>query len=784
MAWAQNTTTGEWEHSGTTRDAYRWPDPQEAKAWIPYRFAKVTDKPVIMIHLSEDARTGFEIGIMDDAGADIDNLTIRFRDDNVPGAPLYQAAHNIPADTPFDLEVAIDGNGFSATISTTDVDAVRLPTEGNASSGDYSTYRGHAFVSDVNGARIISGGTQPAESVVAVTNSPLVGFAKGNGGVYVRETTDVNWRLIRAGCFSSTDQLSEVEYGGKLLFVAYDSTTRLSRAWKVDVVNATCVPWVGNTGPLPGATDDGTTTIRHLSTLFGRVYGATEYQLYTSASPSYTVVGVDPEDDWLADPAEPGAAQVYTIGTSGREGEPIIAIAPGSAEAMMVFKKRSVYALHGDPVLGQTQEIEVSLSCGITGPKALASVDTGSYYIHTQEGAYIVSLSGAVPLSKSKLRRYMDIGRNQRDAYIVNVAYDMRDALVYFFLVQKNPTATIPRLHPVLDLQTSEFLLDEYWQDHEPTAAVFWNDRLIMGGRDGYCRWFVPFGSSDDGQQFSSKYTVLVETPGASGATYLGSLSLQLGTEVKYRYDRAENANGVAVTVYGGQTAEDAILPNRRTLRAGPMTFNPGRQTHLIGVADHAFAIEITGQGIGFDYSLEDGSITTRPTSLGASERGVARAAASGLCRPVFIAGTPTANVPPVANAGADATYTDTDENGEEYFQLDGTRSTDSDGYITAYRWTDSTGAVVGTTAIAGVYQAAGTSMTYTLRVTDNDGATDTDTVTITVQVGGGGGGGGTVDPPGGGTSTSPGPGTGDVVAEHLISSPGDPSSSGVGGEP
>jgi len=181
MAWAQNTTTGEWEHSGTTRDAYRWPDPQEAKAWIPYRFAKISDKPVIMIHLSEDARTGFEIGIMSDAGASTANLTIRFRDDNVPGAPLYQAAHNIPADTPFDLEVAIDGNGFYATISTTDVTAVRLPTEGNASSGDYSTYRGHAFVSDVDGARIISGGTQPAESVVAVTNSPLVGFAKGNG---------------------------------------------------------------------------------------------------------------------------------------------------------------------------------------------------------------------------------------------------------------------------------------------------------------------------------------------------------------------------------------------------------------------------------------------------------------------------------------------------------------------------------------------------------------------------------------------------------------------------
>jgi hypothetical protein len=90
------------------------------------------------------------------------------------------------------------------------------------------------------------------------------------------------------------------------------------------------------------------------------------------------------------------------------------------------------------------------------------------------------------------------------------------------------------------------------------------------------------------------------------------------------------------------------------------------------------------------------------------------------------------ANVPPVANAGAD--FTDTLPS---MFSLTGS-GTDADGTIVAYLWTQVSGPttsilaspsqrITGVTGIqAGTYQ-------YRLRVTDNNGAINTDDITVTV---------------------------------------------------
>ena len=91
-------------------------------------------------------------------------------------------------------------------------------------------------------------------------------------------------------------------------------------------------------------------------------------------------------------------------------------------------------------------------------------------------------------------------------------------------------------------------------------------------------------------------------------------------------------------------------------------------------------------------------------------------------------------NQPPVANAGANQTVTDTDNSGSETVTLNGSTSSDSDGTITSYVWTEggsqiATGATPNVTLSVGVHN-------LTLTVTDNDGATDTDGVTITVNAG------------------------------------------------
>jgi len=99
----------------------------------------------------------------------------------------------------------------------------------------------------------------------------------------------------------------------------------------------------------------------------------------------------------------------------------------------------------------------------------------------------------------------------------------------------------------------------------------------------------------------------------------------------------------------------------------------------------------------------------------------------------VLIEGVPGAtNQPPVANAGPNQTVTDSDDNGSEALTLDGTGSSDPDGFIVSYSWTEGV-TVLGNTATITASFSVGTH-TVTLEVTDEDGATSNDQTVITVN--------------------------------------------------
>ena len=90
-------------------------------------------------------------------------------------------------------------------------------------------------------------------------------------------------------------------------------------------------------------------------------------------------------------------------------------------------------------------------------------------------------------------------------------------------------------------------------------------------------------------------------------------------------------------------------------------------------------------------------------------------------------------NQPPVASAGPDQTIADSDLAPGESVTLDGRGSTDSDGTIATYVWSDA-GTQVATGPNPTVTLPDGNHL-ITLTVTDNNGATATDTVAINVAV-------------------------------------------------
>lgn len=92
----------------------------------------------------------------------------------------------------------------------------------------------------------------------------------------------------------------------------------------------------------------------------------------------------------------------------------------------------------------------------------------------------------------------------------------------------------------------------------------------------------------------------------------------------------------------------------------------------------------------------------------------------------------PGVNQPPTANAGPNQTVTDGNDNGSENVTLDGSGSTDPDGTIASWVWTEG-GSEIATGVGPTVAFAVGTH-NVTLTVMDDGGATNTDQVVITVE--------------------------------------------------
>jgi hypothetical protein len=86
----------------------------------------------------------------------------------------------------------------------------------------------------------------------------------------------------------------------------------------------------------------------------------------------------------------------------------------------------------------------------------------------------------------------------------------------------------------------------------------------------------------------------------------------------------------------------------------------------------------------------------------------------------------------PIPTAGPDQTLTDTDASSSEPVTLDGSASTDPDGTIVSYSWTENDVEIA--TGVTPTVELPVGEHTITLTVTDDDGLTASDTVVITVQ--------------------------------------------------
>jgi len=209
--------------------------------------------------------------------------------------------------------------------------------------------------------------------------------------------------------------------------------------------------------------------------------------------------------------------------------------------------------------------------------------------------------------------------------------------------------------------------------------------------------------------------------------------------EVKWSVDDnfvISGTNNSRVTVWDVATGQQVVtVVATDSISVDPPRINRVREFNLS--ADNTELTTIAADGTVRIWDVSTGSLLhesqiTGPIFAAEFSPDGNSLAFGGEASTIQIIPAPQVNEAPFANAGLDQTITDSNGDGSEIVTLDGSLSSDSDGTIVSYEWSEG-GTVIATGVSPTVSLAVGTH-TLTLTVTDDDGATDTDDVLITVE--------------------------------------------------
>jgi hypothetical protein len=271
----------------------------------------------------------------------------------------------------------------------------------------------------------------------------------------------------------------------------------------------------------------------------------------------------DPGDyDFGADPEDPSRAVAGTTAGPGEPADPIIAMAPGGYDYLVMFSESAVWVMRGDPAFGG-QLYQASGVAGCIARDAWCYGDSTEIYFLGKDGLYMMEPNaGAIrPLSQGKLPR--SLRGVDRDNFNVCLVYDPEDKGVLVFIV---PVSGSEGTHYYYDIGTSSFWpLKITVNSQQPKFATTFGGsparprRAVIVSRDGYVREFGSL-AGDDGSAISSSVILGPYQVNESGVDAILS-------ELVAVVD--EQSQSVRFDVYGGNTAEEATANAKGSITTG-----------------------------------------------------------------------------------------------------------------------------------------------------------------------------------------------------------------------
>lgn len=640
MGWTQDSK-GIWTLT-TTGDRYAVvsDDAMPASHALVAEIANPADTVAVIFRSSPDGGTCWEVYTTAGTGG---NLAIRKRSFGTAAAAAATAAHGLTTGQVFRLEIRIESGVVNAYLDGSDT-----PTLTHTIGSDFDYLDRYGFAGAVHGSKVLR--LQTCQIIPLLSERTDILLAGAAGEVWASTDGETLFQ-VASGVMRASGDISVTSFTDQKLYMVDGQHCK-----RFDPETETIEDVVPTAGSLPGATGgvSGSTTATLIATHAGRLvfnYGDTDPQNLL-----LTAVG----DALDLDTGAVTFGHAYVLGGAGgsesvKVGEPITCLQPTSSHTLIVGCTGQIWKIQGDPAIGGITTPPLALDVGISGGEASFLLSEGLVIAHAPEGVLLIAPDAQEVrnISRDVLNEGIQYLRQNRADYRVTVVRDPTNHGTHIFRTPRDETVAGEHFwydHRIADqLGPGGFFPDSFHLDAEPTAAVLWRGKPLLGCRDGYLRAFDWNETDDDLQAIDCYWPVtLLDLEDSNNDTLLNKLNLVLG----------ESSAAVSLNCYGGASAEQAHNPSTRYQLFGPVTFGYNYPPLVRRVRAPALVLQLRNNAAGQAPSVEIVEVHLR---TGAIRRrwGVRDApTVPTACPPVVSSAAASSSIPTTFSSGPGGTST------------------------------------------------------------------------------------------------------------------------------